>query len=170
MDERRIQTHLAKGDADAMIVQIAVDSATKHVTTVIEYTTLLVLLRLHADPNLFSLIFRSERRNMVRVCNMRWLQNALGPQICNLLLDATSSHTCFGIGKSVALRKLSSDANFTITAKLFSNDASLDDIVLAGEMALCCLYGSSSSEGLDAVRYRHFSEKVTRRTTKCTLA
>ncbi len=82
-----------------------------------------------------------------------------------LLLDATSSHTCFGIGKGVALRKLSSDANFTITAKVFSNDASLDDIVLAGEMALWCLYGSSSSEGLDAVRYRHFTEKVTRPTT-----
>ena len=82
-----------------------------------------------------------------------------------LLLDATSSHTSFGIGKDVALRKLSSNANFTITAKVFSNDASLDDIVLAGEMALCCLYGSSSSEGLDAVRYRHFTEKVTRRTT-----
>ena len=82
-----------------------------------------------------------------------------------LLLDATSSHTCFGIGKGVALRKLSSDANFTITAKVFSNDASLDDIVLAGEMALWCLYGSSSSEGSDAVRYRHFTEKVTRRTT-----
>ena len=82
-----------------------------------------------------------------------------------LLLDATSSHTCFGIGKGVAPRKLSSDANFTITAKVFSNDASLDDIVLAGEMALCCLYGSSSSEGLDAVRYRHVTEKVTRRTT-----
>ncbi len=82
-----------------------------------------------------------------------------------LLLDATSSHTCFGIGKGVALRTLSSDPNFTKTAKVFSNDASLDDIVLAGEMALSCLYGSSSSEGLDAVRYIHFSEKVTRRTT-----
>ena len=79
-----------------------------------------------------------------------------------LLLDATSNHTCFGIGKGVALRKLSSDAHFTITAKVFSNDASLDDIVLADEMALCCLYGSSSSEGLDAVRFRHFTEKVTR--------
>ncbi len=48
MDERRIQTHLATGDADAMIVQIAVDSATKHVTTVIEYTTLRVLQHSHA--------------------------------------------------------------------------------------------------------------------------
>ena len=60
MDERRIQTDLAKGDVDVLIVQIAVDSATKHVKTVIEYTTLLVLLHLHADPNLFGLIFRSE--------------------------------------------------------------------------------------------------------------
>ena len=94
MDERRIQTRLAKGDADAMIVQIAVDSATKHVTAVIEYTTLLVLLHLHADPNLFGLIFRSERRNMVRVCNMRWLQNALGPQICNLLPFAHAIAGC----------------------------------------------------------------------------
>ena len=34
---------------------------------------------------------------------------------------------------------LSSDANFTRAAKVFSNDASLDDIVLAGELALCCL-------------------------------
>ena len=94
MEEKRFQTHLAKGDTDAMIVQIAVDSATKHVTTVIEYTTLLVLLRLHADPNSFDLIFRSERRNMVRVCNMRWLQNALGPQICNLLPFAHAIAGC----------------------------------------------------------------------------
>ena len=65
-----------------------------------------------------------------------------------LLLDATSSHTCFGIGTGVALRKLSSDPTFMTTAEVFSNDTSLDDIVLAGEMALCCLYGSSSSEGL----------------------
>ena len=48
-----------------------------------------------------------------------------------LLLDATSTHTCFGIGKGVALRNLSSDPHFTTTAKVFSNDASLDDIVFA---------------------------------------
>ena len=94
MDERRIQTHLAKGDVDVLIVQIAVDSATKHVTTVIEYTTLLVLLHLHADPNLFGLIVRSEGRNMLRVWNIRLLQNALGPQICNLLRFAHAIAGC----------------------------------------------------------------------------
>ena len=48
---------------------------------------------------------------------------------------------------------------------MFSNDASLDDIVLAGELALCWLYGSRSSEVLDALLYIHLTEKVTRRTT-----
>ena len=35
IEERGIQTHLAKGDADVLIVQTAVDSVTKHVMTVI---------------------------------------------------------------------------------------------------------------------------------------
>ena len=52
---------------------------------------------------------------------------------------------------------------------MFSNDAFLDDIVLAGELALCCLYGSRSSEVLDALLYIHFTEKVTRRTTNVQL-
>ena len=60
---------------------------------------------------------------------------------------------------------LSSAANFTRAAKVFSNDTSLDDIALAGELALCCLYGSRSGKGLNALRYRHFTEKVTRGTT-----
>ena len=89
IEERGIQTHLAKGDADVLIVQIAVYSANIHVMTVIEDTALLVLLRLHADPK-----FRSERRNMPRVWNIRWLQNALGPQICNLLPFAHATAGC----------------------------------------------------------------------------
>ena len=44
MEETEIQTHLAKCDADVLIVQIAVDSATIHVTTVREATALLVLI------------------------------------------------------------------------------------------------------------------------------
>ena len=63
---------------------------------------------------------------MVRVCNMRWLQNALGPQICNLLRFAHAIAGCdiklhlfWQWKRGVALRKLSSDANFTITAQVF---------------------------------------------------
>ena len=73
MGERGIQTHRAKGDADVLIVQIAVDSATIHGTTVIEDTdgtALLVLLRMHADPNSFGLIFGSEGNNTLRVCHI----------------------------------------------------------------------------------------------------
>ena len=72
-----------------LIVQIAVYSANIHVMTVIEDTTLRVLLHLHADPN-----FRSERMNMPRVWNIRWLQNALGPQICNLVPFAHATAEC----------------------------------------------------------------------------
>ena len=60
---------------------------------------------------------------------------------------------------------LSSDANFTRAAKVFSNDAALDCIVLPGELALRCLYGSRSGNGLNALRYRHFIENVTKGTT-----
>ena len=52
---------------------------------------------------------------------------------------------------------------------MFSDDTSLDDIVLAGELALCCLYGSRSGEGLNALRFRCFIEKVTKGTTSVQL-
>ena len=59
---------------------------------------------------------------------------------------------------------LSSDANFTRVAQVFSNDAALDCIIVAGELALCCLYGSRSGKGLNALRYRHLIENVTKGT------
>ena len=95
MEERGIQTHLAKGNADVLIVQIAVDSATIHVTTVIE----------------------DSEFGIYDGFKMIWvLKSVICYSLLMLLLDARSSHTCFGIGKSVPLRKLSSDAHFTITA------------------------------------------------------
>ena len=110
MKERGIQTHLAKGDAGVLIGHTEVDSATKLVTTIVgEDTDLLVLLCWHADPNSCGLIFKSERRKMLRVWNIQWVQNVLGPHICNLLpfthaiggCDTTSR----SYGKDVALQK-----------------------------------------------------------------
>ena len=122
MNERGIQTHLAKGDADVLIGHTEVDSATKLVTTVLEDTDLLVPLCLHADPNSCGLIFKSERRKMLRVWNIRWVQNVLGPHICNLLpfthaiggCDTTSR----SYGKDVALQKLSSDVHLLLVSLL----------------------------------------------------
>ena len=133
---------------------------------VIEDTALLVLLRLHADPTSDQKEGTCREFGIYDGFRMLWVhKSVIYYRLLMLQLDATSSH----IGKGVALRKLSSDANFTITAKVFSNDASLDDIVLAGELVPCCLYGSRSSEVLDALLYIHFTEKVTRRTTNVQL-
>ena len=114
MKERGIQTHLAKGDAGVLIVQTVVESATSHVTTIIgKDTDLLVLLCWHADPNSCGLIFKSERRNMLRVWNIRWVQNVLGPHICNLL---PFTHAI--AGKDVALQKLNTDVHLLLVSLL----------------------------------------------------
>ena len=123
MKERGIQTHLAKCDAGVLIVQTVVESATSHVTTVIgEDTDLLVLLCWHADPNSCSLIFKSERRKMLRVWNIRWVQNVLGPHICNLLPFAHAIAGCDTtsrlFGKDVALQKLSTDVHLILVSLL----------------------------------------------------
>ena len=111
--------------------------------TVIEDTALLVLLLLHADPTLDQKEGTCREFGIYDGFIMLWVHTSvLYYRLLRLQLDATSSH----IGKGVALRKLSSDANFTITAEVFSNDAFLDDIVLAGELVPCCLYGCRSSD------------------------
>ncbi len=94
--------------------------------TVIEDTALLVLLLLHADPTLDQKEGTCREFGIYDGFIMLWVHTSvLYYHLLRLQLDATSSHTYFGNGKGVALRKLSSDANVTITAKVFSNDASL---------------------------------------------
>ena len=40
-----------------------------------------------------------------------------------------------------------------------------NDIVVAGEKAMVCLYGGASDEGLNTLRYRRFCEKVANSTS-----
>ena len=113
------QTIHAEGDADLFICQTAVDSASRHTTTLIigDDTDLLVLLCFHANPNSFNLYFRSEAKQTttrkLRIWNIKWLQKALGPEICYFLpfihaitgCDTTTSRL-FGVGKGAAMKKL----------------------------------------------------------------
>ena len=93
----------------------------------------------------------------------------MGSEVCRLLpfahaiiagCDTTSR--LFGIGKGVALRKLNTAPTFKQMAETFSGKESRDDIISAGETALCTLYGAQAGEGLDALRYRRFYEKVSK--------
>ena len=92
----------------------------------------------------------------------------MGSELCLLLpfvhavsgSDTTSR--LYGVGKGVALRKLRSDSAFKEAAYVFSRQSSLEEIVAAGEKALCSLslHGGRPNEGLDVLRYRRFCEKV----------
>ena len=90
----------------------------------------------------------------------------MGPELCLLLpfvLAVSGSDTTlrlYGVGKGAALRKLRSDSAFKEAAYVFIRQSSLEEIVAAGEKALCCLYGGRPNEGLDVLRCRRFCEKV----------
>ncbi|KAG1685956.1 Transcriptional repressor CTCF [Nymphon striatum] len=44
-------------------------------------------------------------------------------------------------------------------------ESAVNEIISAGEKVLCCLYGGSTDEGLDALRYKRFKEKVSTRSS-----
>ena len=147
------------------------DSATNSVTTVVGVDTdLLVLLCLHADVESQPLFFKSEKKHTAKKNHNVWHINrsksVMGPELCLLLpfvhafsgSDTTSR--LYGDGKGAAIRKLSSDSAFKEAAYVFIRQSSLEEIVAAGEKALCCLYGGRPNEGLDVLRYRRFCEKV----------
>ena len=174
-EDNSIKTIHAASDADLFICQTAVDSASRCPTTLMgEDTDLLVLLCFHAKPNSFDLYFRSEGKQTTkkrRIWNIKWLQQALGPDTCQLLPFVHAISGCdttsrlFGIGKGVPLKKLKSNPDFKQQAEIFSRESTRDDIMSAGEKALSCLYGGSRKEGLDELRYRRFREKIATRTS-----
>ena len=90
----------------------------------------------------------------------------MGHELCLLLpfvhavSDSNTTSRLYGVGKGAALRKLRSDSAFKEVAYVFIRQSSLEEIVGAGEKALCCLYGGRPNEGLDVLLYRRFCEKV----------
>ncbi|CAH3022720.1 unnamed protein product, partial [Porites evermanni] len=171
LQEHGVKTLHAESDADLLIVQTAVDSAANSATTVVgEDTDLLVLLCLHADVKSQPLFFKSEKKQTAKKNHKVWhinrLKSVMGPELCLLLpfvhavsgSDTTSR--LYGVGKGAALRKLRSDSAFKEAAYVFTRQSSLEEIVAAGEKALCCLYGGRPNEGLDVLRYRRFCQKV----------
>ena len=90
----------------------------------------------------------------------------MGRELCLLLpfvhgvSDSVTTSRLYGVGKGAALRKLRSDSAFKEAAYVFSRQSSLEEIVAAGEKALCSLYGGRPNEGLDVLRYRRFCENV----------
>ena len=156
----------AESDADVLIVQTAVQCATKCVTTIIgEDTDILVLLCFHSELPIYfkSDIKRSSKH--IRVCNINWMKTALGPSVCEVLpfvhaIDLTLGHVYFALGREHFWRNWRVIRTSKKKAEIFLTDVSMDSIISAGEEAIVSLYGGYVGEALDKLLYRRFLEKL----------
>ena len=154
-------------DADVFIVQTAVESA-KNMDTVLvgDDTDLLVLLCYYTDLKSHNLYFRPEpkRNQQQRIWNMKVVREQLGQEICTNMLfihgcDTTSQ--LYGIGKKKAFQKFKSNRSFREQAQIFDSEfVTKQDIEVAGEKALVCLYNGKFDDSLDVLRHKRFCEKV----------
>ena len=72
--------------------------------------------------------------------------------------DTTSR--LFGIGKSMALKKIK-DKTFSEASTVFAGtEASEEEIAAAGERALVCLHNGKPGDSLNTLGHRKFCEKV----------
>jgi hypothetical protein len=171
LQKKNCQTYHAPGDADLLIVQKAVESATTTNTVLIgDDTDLLILLIYHTNLESHDLFFQPEPKKSTknpRVWNIKALKQQLGPSVCTHILfmhaiigcDTTSR--LYGIGKGAALNKFITSYDFREQATVFGTpSASTADVVAAGENALVCLYNGKPGEGLNSLRHNRFCEKV----------
>ena len=176
LEKNNCRTHHASGDADFLIVQKAVQSATTNNTVLVgDDTDLIVLLCYHASLESHNLFFCPEPKKntkKVRVWNIKVTKEKLGQDICQSILfmhaflgcDTTSS--LYGIGKGMYLSKFKASCMFREQAKVFDSDSSTThDVVNAGEKALILVYNGKLTDTLDSLRHKRFCEKVVSKTS-----
>ncbi|KAL7395312.1 hypothetical protein ABVT39_014279 [Epinephelus coioides] len=171
LQKKNCQTYHAPGDADLLIVQKAVESATATNTVLIgDDTYQLVLLIYYTNLKSHDLFFKPETKKSMkkpRVWNIKAVKQQLGPSVCTHILFIHGIARCdttsrlYGIGKGAPLKKFTTSADFREHATVFdTQSASITDVVSAGEKALLCLYNGKPGEGLDSLRHKRFCEKV----------
>ena len=134
-------THHATGDADLLIVQKAMKSATLSDSVLVgDDTDLLILLCYH------DIFFRPEPKKTTkihRVWNIQIIKEQLGADVSNhtlflhAVLGCDTTSRLYGIGKGSSLRKFKTSNHFREQAKLFDEEsASQEAICAAGDQAL----------------------------------
>ena len=165
LEQAGCEIHLARGDADVLIVQTALTSAAKQETVLVgDDIDLRVLLIYHAMNVRHNVFFRPETRQASQKGNTCWnipaMWTLLGSVVTNNIMflhailwcDTTSGVYC--LGKKLSISKIKSDSQFQYQAKVFmSQGANKDDIISAGETALVCLYNGNPHHGINVLRY-----------------
>ena len=175
--ETNIRTYQASEDADLLIVQKAVESASRVDTVLVgDDTDLLVLLIYHGRLDSCALFFKPEPKKTTKnpqVWDIHAVKMQLGPAVCSHILflhailgcDTTSQP--HGIGKGNSLKKFRESSHFRdLVAAFDSPSASAEEIVSAGEQVLVAIYNGKAGETLDSLRYQRFAEKVARHTSQ----
>ena len=153
----------AEGDGDLLIVQTAIQSSRSIATVLVgDDTNLLVLLCHHAEMNANEVFFKHEpkqRSKTRKTWNIKRTKTSLGANVCENILFAHAILGCdttsriYDIGKGVALTKIRTDALFRERGNVFNHPgASKDEVIMAREKALLCLYNCRSDESLDSLR------------------
>ena len=116
------ETHHASGDADLLIVQKAVQSATSCNTVLIgDDTYLLVLLCYHASLESHDLFFCPEpKKNTKQPCtwDIKAVKQRLGPDMCqhilflHAVLGCDTTSRLHGIGKGASFKKYQTNNSF----------------------------------------------------------
>ena len=95
------------------------------------------------------------------------IQAAIKEDTCRHLLFAHAFTGCdttcrpHGLGKIAILQKIQKNPILAQQADVFyGNNASHEDVIAAGNMALCLLSGGKVGESLNALRYRQYKSKV----------
>ena len=122
LEKNNCKTYYASGDADLLIVQKAVQSATTSNTVLVgDDSDLIVLLCYHAKFESHDLFFRPEPKKntkKLRIWNIKATKEKLGQDICSNILfihaflgcDTTSRQ--YGIGKGTYLSKFKACSMF----------------------------------------------------------
>ena len=149
--QNNIVVRNAEADADVLEIQTAIESAASNNTVLVgDDTDLLILLCCNSKSTNCELYFRPEPKSnslrAARCWNINQVQRVLG------LLGCDTTSRVFGIGKQETLKKLRSNAFFREKADVFHDPhATPEDIRIAGENALVCLYNSRPGDKIDTL-------------------
>lgn len=164
----------APDDADLYIVLEALQQAKERPTAIIGKDTDLLAISLHyfnvsshkdlyiCDDNLSAALRKSSQ-----IIDIKYIKSHLSDEFCkNILLSHaflgcdTTSHI-YGINKGKMISMLMDNHDALIDAAIFCDQSgSKEALELAGERLLVRLYGGKSTENLDSLRFRLFSQKL----------
>ena len=153
-------TEHAKEDADLLIAQTAVQSAaTKNTVIVADDADLVILLCYYAAPYGFALFMQCSTRGTTKK-NRIWDIKVTQSEFIHAILGCDTTSRLYGLGKGLSLKRFTSSASFRGKVEQFcKKDATVANVIDAGEAALVCLYSGKEGHNLDGLRYATFCYK-----------